>query len=137
MEPTSLPLVSKSGERDQSASDQVGLVRRAQKGDEEAFRLLFDQYQRPIFGLLYHATGEREESADLTQETFVRAFRALPSLKAPAAFGSWLRRIAQNLCRDHFKRPRLSVSSLDSNLAGGDCRPREIIDPAGDVAAGS
>lgn len=59
--------------------------------------------------------GDDETAADLTQETFIKAWRSLPLLKEPAAFGGWLRTIALNLTRDHVRghRPTEPLESDD------------------------
>ena len=97
----------------------VLLVRQAQAGDQTAYAGLFERYQRSIFNVMYQLVRDREDAADLTQETFVRAFRHLSRLQAPEAFGTWLRRIAVNIGRDHLKRRRLPTEPL-TTLTGGE-----------------
>ena len=75
-------------------------VRRAQEGDVRAFEQLFQQYHRGIYNTIYQMTHNDADAADLTQEVFVRAYRALPRLQTPEAFTSWLYRIAVNLSRN-------------------------------------
>lgn len=64
------------------------------------------RWERPIFALAYRTLGREEDARDVTQETFLRAFRALPGFKGDAKFSSWLYRIALNLCRDWMRRDR-------------------------------
>jgi len=90
----------------------VELVRRAQAGDQQAYAELFHRYQRSIFHLMNQMVRDREEAAGLTQDAFVRAYRQLHRLRAPEAWGVWLRRIAMNIGRDHLKRRRLPVEPL-------------------------
>lgn len=86
------------------------LVERARQGDQQAYALLFTRYQRTIFSLIRHLTSDEEAAADLTQETFVKAWHALPRLRTEHAFGGWLRIIATNLVRDHGRRRKPEVT---------------------------
>lgn len=95
------------------------LVERAKQGDQQAYALLFTRYQRTIFSLIRHLTSDEEAAADLTQETFVKAWHALPRLRAEQAFGGWLRIIATNLVRDHGRRRRPEVTQTDSSNEDG------------------
>jgi RNA polymerase sigma-70 factor (ECF subfamily) len=82
------------------------LVARSRTGDTESFNQLVRRWERPIFALAYRTLGREEDARDVTQETFLRAFRALPGFKGDAKFSSWIYRIALNLCRDWMRRNR-------------------------------
>jgi len=82
------------------------LVDRSKTGDTESFNQLVRRWERPIFALAYRTLGREEDARDVTQETFLRAFRALPGFKGDAKFSSWLYRIALNLCRDWMRKDR-------------------------------
>jgi RNA polymerase sigma-70 factor (ECF subfamily) len=82
------------------------LVARSRTGDTESFNQLVRRWERQIFALAYRTLGREEDARDVTQETFLRAFRALPGFKGDAKFSSWLYRIALNLCRDWMRRDR-------------------------------
>jgi RNA polymerase sigma-70 factor (ECF subfamily) len=82
------------------------LVARSRTGDTESFNQLVRRWERQIFALAYRTLGREEDARDVTQETFLRAFRALPGFKGDAKFSSWLYRIALNLCRDWIRRDR-------------------------------
>jgi RNA polymerase sigma-70 factor (ECF subfamily) len=64
------------------------------------------RWERPIYALAYRLIGHDEDARDVCQDTFLRAFRALPGFKGQAKFSSWLYRIALNLCRDWVRRQR-------------------------------
>ncbi|RPH55847.1 MAG: sigma-70 family RNA polymerase sigma factor, partial [Acidobacteria bacterium] len=66
------------------------------------------RWERPIYALAYRVIGREEDARDVVQETFLRAFRALPGFKGQAKFSSWLYRIALNLWRDWIRRKRRS-----------------------------
>jgi RNA polymerase sigma-70 factor (ECF subfamily) len=112
-------------------------VRRAQNGDLQAFEQLFQQYQRGIYNTIFQVVRSESDAADLTQDAFIRAFRALPRLQSPEAFTTWLYRIAVNLSRNHLRdmaRGRtesLEYASGEEDEAGGQ---REIADASGDPA---
>ena len=82
------------------------LVDRAKGGDEDSFNQLILRWERPIYALAYRVIGREEDARDACQDTFLRAFRALPGFKGEAKFSSWLYRIALNLCRDWIRRQR-------------------------------
>lgn len=82
------------------------LVARSRGGDVDSFNQLILRWERPIYALAYRVIGREEDARDVCQETFLRAFRALPGFKGQAKFSSWLYRIALNLCRDWIRRRR-------------------------------
>lgn len=82
------------------------LVARSKGGDADSFNQLILRWERPIYGLAYRVIGREEDARDVCQETFLRAFRALPGFKGEAKFSSWVYRIALNLCRDWMRRQR-------------------------------
>lgn len=82
------------------------LVQRSMDGDVDSFNQLVRRWERPIYALAYRTIGREEDARDVCQETFLRAFRALPGFKGQAKFSSWLYRIALNLCRDWIRRQR-------------------------------
>jgi RNA polymerase sigma-70 factor (ECF subfamily) len=82
------------------------LVARSVRGDADSFNELILRWERPIFALAYRTIGREEDARDVCQETFLRAFRALPGFRGQAKFSSWIYRIALNLCRDWMRRER-------------------------------
>jgi RNA polymerase sigma-70 factor (ECF subfamily) len=75
-------------------------------GDHESFNQLILRWERPIYALAYRTIGREEDARDIVQDTFLRAYRALPGFKGQAKFSSWLYRIALNLCRDWARKQR-------------------------------
>ncbi len=82
------------------------LVAKSVGGDAESFNELILRWERPIYALAYRTIGREEDARDVCQETFLRAFRALPAFRGQSKFSSWLYRIAINLCRDWMRRER-------------------------------
>ena len=88
-----------------SSTDEE-LVARSVGGDPESFNELVLRWERPIYALAYRTIGREEDARDVCQETFLRAFRALPRFRGQAKFSSWLYGIALNLCRDWIRKQR-------------------------------
>lgn len=77
------------------------LVARAQRGDKRAFELLVMKYQRKLGRLLSRWVRDPAEVEDVTQEAFIKAYRALPSFRGESAFYTWLYRIAINTAKNY------------------------------------
>jgi RNA polymerase sigma-70 factor (ECF subfamily) len=93
------------------------LVRRAQAGEEEAFGALVQRYQRPVYRLAYRLLMHHADAEDVVQETFLRAYRYLPSFDPQRSFRRWLYAIAVREChRLQRGRGRLPVVELDESL---------------------
>ena len=88
------------------------IIRRCLAGDEQAYRELVERYQRQVFSLARRMLGSTEDAEDLTQETFVRMFRALDRYDPSRPFPAWLFTIATRLCIDHLRRRRVRPVSL-------------------------
>ncbi len=95
-------------------TDDAHLVAAAVKGDKAAVRALYDRH-RPAVARVAQAFAEldADEISDLVQETFVRAFRALPRLREPARFGSWVLTIARNRCITFLAKRQMLHRALD------------------------
>ena len=89
------------------------LVARVRSGDEEAFRLIFDRYSRPVLSFIYDMVGDRSLAEDLAQETFVRAFRGLDSLREESKLSTWLFAIAKNCAREQLRTRRRDESNVE------------------------
>jgi RNA polymerase sigma-70 factor (ECF subfamily) len=99
--------------------DDLALVRRAQKEDMRAYDVLIRRYQERIYATVYHMTSNHEDANDLTQETFIKAFRALRSFKGDSSFYTWIYRIAVNKTINFLKqrknRVQMSLNDMDFN----------------------
>ena len=89
------------------------LVARARVGDEEAFRLIFDRYSRPVLSFIFDMVGDRALAEDLAQETFVRAFRGLQTLREETKLSTWLFGIARNCAREHLRTRRRDAGNVE------------------------
>ena len=110
-DPLSIPhSLSGTGPASASRSDperDEALLTAAQAGDEAAFASIYDLWSGSIASYLYRLTGSREAADDLTQDTFLRAWRALGRIDPHLHLRPWLFRIATNLARSHHRRQRL------------------------------
>jgi RNA polymerase sigma-70 factor (ECF subfamily) len=104
--------------------DEPLLVSRLKNGDEAAFAILVRRFQAKLYGLAYALTLEREESQDIVQEVFLKAYQNIGKFKGEAKLSSWLHRITINHClnwkRTWRRRFRRQHRSLDSD---GDDKP--------------
>jgi RNA polymerase sigma-70 factor (ECF subfamily) len=91
------------------------LVVRSQKGSEKAYRELLGRYQRPVFSLIYRMIRDREQSEDLTQETFVRVFNNIGRYDPAYKFSSWIFKIATNLTIDWMRKKEPQTVSIDGS----------------------
>jgi RNA polymerase sigma-70 factor (ECF subfamily) len=89
------------------------LVLRAQRGDKRAFGMLVDKYQRKLARLLSRMIRDQTEIEDVVQESFIKAYRALPNFRGDSAFYTWLYRIGINTAKNHLvslgRRPTVST----------------------------
>ena len=96
------------------SSEFKDLVKRCQDGDENAVAKIITIHKQLIFTVVYRMIGDQDFSMDLCQETFIKAFRNIHTLKDPGSIRSWLCSIARNLAYDHLrKRKRESNLSIE------------------------
>jgi RNA polymerase sigma-70 factor, ECF subfamily len=103
-------------QRTATTGDQPGderLVARCRDGDVEAFGLLYERFERPVFRYALYLLGHPEDAADVKQETFLRAYHSLHAFRGDSAVLTWLLRICVNLCRDRRRSPSARDRSLD------------------------
>jgi RNA polymerase sigma-70 factor (ECF subfamily) len=98
------------------------LVERAQRGDKRAFDLLVSKYQRKLARLLSRFIRDSTEVEDVTQEAFIKAYRALPTFRGDSAFYTWLYRIGINTAKNYLValgRRAPTTTNIDSEEAEG------------------
>src|SRR5216684_1740226 len=96
--------------------DELQLVARSQGGDVNAFNQLVLHYQQTTYGVVFRMLGDRDVAADVTQEAFIAAFRAIQSFRGGSSFRAWLLRIASNAACDHWRHvQRHPTESLDAH----------------------
>ncbi len=103
------------------------LVRRVQKGDKQAFDLLFSRYHQKILNLVSRYIKDGAEVQDVTQEAFIKAFRALPRFRGESAFYTWLYRIAINTAKNHLVSRGRRPPATDVDLADAELSPASAV----------
>ena len=91
-------------------SAEYSLVERARHGDDAAFEAIVNRYSRLIYNIALRSASSPEDAADITQETFLKAWRSLSSFRGDCALSTWLCRIALNCSCDHARSARRHYS---------------------------
>jgi RNA polymerase sigma-70 factor (ECF subfamily) len=99
--------------------DEHIFIQRARKGDQDAFAALVNRHQGYVFNLALRVLGDEHEAQDLAQETFVRAWAALPNFRGGSQFRTWLYRIVTNLCYNRLPGLRRSLTELGDDVITG------------------
>ncbi len=114
------------------------LVERVQRGDKRAFDVLTLKYQHKIVGLVSRYLNDADEVMDVTQEAFIKAYRALPRFRGDSAFYTWLYRIAINTAKNHLvsrsRRPPDSDIDVDGEFQGDSVVLRDVGGPENAMA---
>lgn len=102
-----------------SAEDRV-LVGRAQEGDTRAFDDLVRKYTPKLYGMIYNMTSNREDTADLLQDVFAKAYRSLKNFMGKSSFYTWMYSIAVNMTLNHLKKRgrhmKVSLDDVDTGI---------------------
>ncbi|WP_104416741.1 RNA polymerase sigma factor RpoE [Marinobacter persicus] len=122
----------KSAEQTDSQTD-LQLVRKVRSGDRAAFDLLVVKYQSRVASIISRYVYDNQEVMDLTQETFVKAFRAIDRFRGDSAFYTWLYRIAVNTAKNFLearnRRPQGSADASDAENFDDGGRLRDLASP--------
>jgi RNA polymerase sigma-70 factor (ECF subfamily) len=124
-DPTSIPQDVRA---DDVADDDRRLVDRCQKGDKDAFRILFVRYHRRAYGLALGVVHNPDTALDVVQEAFLKAHKHIVSFEGSSSFYTWLYRIVMNVAIDHLRKQQRSpvmdydetVGHLDESALAGD-----------------
>jgi RNA polymerase sigma-70 factor (ECF subfamily) len=104
---------------DEDGRDQTEVLPKSfSTGDPDAFRSAFERFCRPVFSFILGLVGDRALAEDLTQETFVRAFRGLKSLRQEARLSTWIFGIARNVAREALRQRKSRGVKLDLDELG-------------------
>ena len=112
-----------AADRPLSDLDDVSLVQACLAGRPNAFDLIVERHRRPIFQLCYRFVHNHEDASDLSQETFLRAYRGLERFRREASLKTWLYRIGVNVCLTHVSGKGLRTEPIDEGQhlqAGGE-----------------
>ncbi|MGI9237199.1 MAG: RNA polymerase sigma factor RpoE [Woeseiaceae bacterium] len=103
-----------------SQSSDKKLVKRVQRGDKGAFDLLVLKYQHKIVNLVMRYVRDPELALDITQEAFIKAYRALPRFRGDSAFYTWMYRIAVNTAKNHLAAQRRRPMNVELDFQDPD-----------------
>jgi len=117
MKRLAIEAMRQAGEVDRAAGTLMNsaedLIARVRAGDDEAFRLIFERYARPVLSFIYDLVGERALAEELMQETFVRGYKNLAALRDETKLSTWLFGIARNVARESLRTQRRTRSQLE------------------------
>lgn len=124
---------AEQGMTDQQHTDRQ-LVARVQKGDSRAFDLLVIKYQHRILALVGRYISDFAEAQDVTQEAFIKAYRALPSFRGDSQFYTWMYRIAVNTAKNYLvsrgrKTPTRDIDLDDAEFFADEAKMKDIETP--------
>ena len=95
------------------------IIRSVLRGNVNDFEKLVTAYEKNVYNIALRMVGDPDDAADMTQETFIKAYRSLSSFRGDSKFSSWLYRIASNVCLDFLRsrsrHPQVSLSSSDED----------------------
>ncbi len=124
---------AESSMADQQHNDQQ-LVARVQKGDRRAFDLLVIKYQHRILSLVGRYISDYAEAQDVTQEAFVKAYRALPNFRGESQFYTWMYRIAVNTAKNYLvsrgrRTPTRDIDIDDAEIFSEEANMKDVATP--------
>ena len=104
-------------------AEDIAFVKRALADDRSAQRELVRRYQGPIFAYIYRWMRNRADAEDLTQDVFIKMFRALSTYSRKSSFRAWLYRIARNRVIDFIRRKKPAAINIDKVVIAGEGSP--------------
>ena len=93
------------------------LIEKSIQGDVASFEKLIVKYNRYVYNIAYRMMGNEEDAKDMSQETLIKAFKAISKFKMESSFSTWLYRITINVCKDEIRRRKETVLSYDAEIA--------------------
>ena len=107
-----------------TVTEEMLLVKKAQKGDVKAFEALMDEYFKKIYNIAFRMTNNADDAADITQEIMIKLFKNIASFKGDSKFSTWVYRVATNTCLDELKKIRRnSHTSINAEYDMPDTQP--------------
>lgn len=105
------------------AAEMDAVIERCLKGDQLAWASIVQQHRRKVFNLAYKFVGRYDEAEDLTQDIFIKIFKALHTFDRRANFQTWLISVSRNLCIDHYRSVRKERETIDRDVDTADLSP--------------
>lgn len=119
-----------SREAEEMLPSDAELARLAGSGDTNAFASLLKRYQNSVYAILYNLSQKAETADDLTQQTFIKVWKALPQFEQRSAFSTWLYRIAHNVFYDYSRKKEPVMEDIQ-----GETFQQSAIDPTAPLGA--
>jgi RNA polymerase sigma-70 factor (ECF subfamily) len=114
-------MLASSAPQPPEATEQ--LIEGCLKGDQHAWELIVTRYWRKVFNVAYKFIGRHDMAEDLTQEIFLKIFKALGTFDRRANFQTWLISVSRNLCIDHYRSVRKELEMVDRSVDAADVSP--------------
>ena len=93
-------------------ADEKRLIKKAQKGDVDAFQQILTEYQSIVYNISYRYAGNFHDASDMAQEVFLKMFRSINSFRFQSKFSTWIYRVATNTCLDLVKKQKKSAPTV-------------------------
>lgn len=107
----------------EGVSEIDAVIERCLKGDQVAWAIIVQQHRRKVFNLAYKFVGRHDEAEDLTQDIFIKIFKALHTFDRRANFQTWLISISRNLCIDHYRSVRKERATMARDVDASELTP--------------
>ncbi len=104
------------------------LVESVLAGDGSAFQTLVERYQKPVFNIVLHYMGRREEVEDIAQEVFLKVYRSLSKYDPDRPMKAWVSRITANLCLDELRKSKVRKTQLFTDLVNEETGTEKFLD---------
>jgi RNA polymerase sigma-70 factor, ECF subfamily len=105
------------------SSNTDALIERCLRGDQDAWQAIVRNHWRKVFNLAYKFVGRHDEAEDLTQDIFLKIFKALHTFDRRANFQTWLISISRNLCIDHYRSVRKERETMARDVDASELKP--------------
>ena len=96
---------------------EVAVVRRAQKGDQEAFREIVERYQAKVFSIIHGVVRNRNDAEDIAQQVFTKIYFSLPKFDFRSALVTWIYKITVNECYDYLRKQKARPLTLEADMS--------------------
>lgn len=106
----------------ESVSPEVALIKRAQNGDEEAFRQIVERYQAKVFSIIHGILRNRNDAEDIAQQVFTKIYFSLAKFNFRSALVTWIYKITVNECYDYLRKQKVRKLTYESDLNEDDLR---------------
>ena len=93
-------------------ADEKRLIKKAQKGDVDAFQQIITEYQAIVYNISYRYAGNFHDASDMAQEVFLKMFRSINTFRFQSKFSTWIYRVATNTCLDLVKKQKKSAPTV-------------------------